>query len=162
MSVSPLLSLSSLSESFASFFNLLFNLLFNNPLCMKKKQGMQKPRLGTSSFCTPPSPVFRVRVTDLSLWKDWWELSVIWWSLILSHQVWDGTWKFFWFFLQILVWPLVRGWVWEGERTRWGVFEFFSATKPEVIETLESFRHYYNWHSSTTPTNPTIFWQVKS
>ena len=39
----------------------------NNPLCMKKKQGMQKPRLVTSSFCTPPSPVFRVRVTDLSL-----------------------------------------------------------------------------------------------
>jgi hypothetical protein len=39
----------------------------NNPLYMKKKQGMQKPRLVTSLFCTPSSPFFRVRVIDLSL-----------------------------------------------------------------------------------------------
>jgi hypothetical protein len=38
------------------FLHPLFNLPFNNPLCMKKKHGMQKSRLMTSSFLSTLRP----------------------------------------------------------------------------------------------------------
>jgi len=92
-------------------------------------------RLATSSFHTPPSPVFRVRVTDLSLRKDWYELSVTWQGHTSPAKCDTALRKIWRFFFKILIWPLVQEWVsWEGEQIqmRWfWVFFFCYQTRSD-------------------------------